>query len=91
MNAKQTTRNGQDNLAHNHPAFQRHAKFLHDQVEKCRPSAIKVATARVISQGFGLNMPHVTTRIAEEVDRMEMAMFKRLMRKAGMTGKYLAH
>lgn len=78
-------------LTSQHPAFQRTALFLHAQVEKCRPSAIKLATNTIIGQGIGLTSVNLTTRIAQEVDRLEMAMFKRLARKHGLTGKYVAH
>ncbi len=87
----QTSTNAPSNLAKDHPAFQRAAAFLHTQVEKCRPSAIQIATKTILRQELGLTTASLPTRIADEVSRMEMAMFKRLARKQGLNSKYQGH
>ncbi len=73
-----------------HPAFQRFQGFIEAQVQKCRPSAINIATQRVIAQGH-VTADNYVRAISEEVDRMEFRMEKRLRRQYGLTGKYVGH
>lgn len=78
-------------LTKDHPAFARVGAFIDAQVLKCRPSAIKIATRRVLSRGFGLTTTNVPEQIAIEVDVLETKMYKRLARYYGLAGKYVAH
>lgn len=74
-----------------HPAFQRMSIFVDQQVERCRPSAIKMAMAIELPLLLGKDEAALMRRVADRVDQMERRMRKRLMRYYGCSAKYVAH
>lgn len=72
------------------PVYARMTKFIDDQVEKCRPSAIQIAIQRE-SVKYHHSQEAFILAVAEEVEAMEAQMVKRLKRYYGMNGKYVGH
>lgn len=76
-----------------HPAYKRVSDKIHNDIERLRPRTISLAQRNVMSRNpLALSDTKVlVSQVADEVNKIEMSLYKREARRMGLMSKYVGH
>lgn len=78
-------------LVENHPAFQRVAARIGQQVAANRQNILRLAVHNMSRPGLFIAKARWAEAVSEECTRLEYSLIRRALRKHGFAGKYVAH